>query len=48
MMNFLGSISSLRKRSGIEKLFAEMYAENSVVHMMSGKIKFPKHCEQTY
>lgn len=47
MMNFLGSISSLRERSGIEKLFAEMYAENTVVHMMSGKIKFPKHCEHT-
>ena len=37
MLGFLGSISNLMKGSGIEKLFAETYAENFVVHMMSRK-----------
>ena len=37
MLGFLGSISNLIKGSGIEELFAETYAENLVVHMMSRK-----------
>ena len=37
MMSFLGSIGNLMKGSGIEELFAETHAENSVVRMMSGK-----------
>ena len=37
MMSFLGSIGNLMKGSGIEELFGEVYAGNSVIHMMSGK-----------
>ena len=37
MMSFLGSMDNLMKGSGIEELFAETHAANSVVHMMSGK-----------
>ena len=37
MMSFLGSIGSLMKGSGIEDLFIEVYAENTVSHIMSGK-----------
>ena len=37
MMSFLGSIGMIMSGSGIEELFAEVYAENSVPHMMSGK-----------
>ena len=35
-MDFLGSIGTLMKATGLEDL-SEVYAENSVVHMMSGK-----------
>jgi len=37
MMSFLGAVGKLMKRSGLEELFAEVYAENSVEHMVSGK-----------
>ena len=36
-MSFLGSIGKLMAGSGIEELLAEVYAENSVEHMLSGK-----------
>ena len=34
-MSFLGSVGNMMKVSGLEKLFAEVYAEHSVIHMMS-------------
>ena len=37
LMSFLASIGTLMKGSGLEDLFAEVYAENSVTHMISGK-----------
>ena len=37
MMSFLGSIQNLMKGSGIENLLIEVYAENTVNHIMSGK-----------
>lgn len=37
LMSFLGSIGNLMKGSGLEELFEEVYAVNSVPHMMSGK-----------
>ena len=37
LMSFLGSIGTLMKGCGIEDLFAEVYAENSISHIMSGK-----------
>ena len=37
LMSFLGSIGMLMKGSGIENLFAEVYAENNIPHIMSGK-----------
>ena len=37
LMSFLGSVGMLMKGSGIEDLFAEVYAENSIPHIMSGK-----------
>ena len=37
LMSFLESVGMLMKGSGIEDLFAEVYAENSVPHIMSGK-----------
>ena len=37
MTSFLGSIGTMMSGSGIEQLFSEVYAENSVVHMMPGK-----------
>ena len=37
LMSFLGSVAMLMKGSGIEDLFAEVYAENSIPHIMSGK-----------
>ena len=37
VMSFLGSIGKMMKGSGIEELFAEVYAENSVEHIISGK-----------
>ena len=37
LMSFLGSIGTLMKGPGLEDLFAEVYAENSVTHMISGK-----------
>ena len=36
-MSFLGSTGTLMKGSGHEDLFAEVYAENSVTHIISGK-----------
>ena len=36
-MSFLGSLRTLMKGSGLEDLFAEMYGENSITHMISGK-----------
>ena len=37
VMSFLGSIGYLMDGSGIGELFEEIYAENSVIHMLSGK-----------
>ena len=37
LMSFLGSIGNMMKGSGLEELFAEVYVENSVVHMLSAK-----------
>ena len=37
LMSFLGSIGNLMKGSGIEEAFEQVYAPNSVVHMMTGK-----------
>ena len=37
MMSFLGSMRTLMKGSGLESLFAEVYAENTVGHIISGK-----------
>ena len=37
MMSFLGSIGNLMKGSSIEDLLIEVYAENTVSHIMSGK-----------
>ena len=37
VMEFLGSIETLMKGSGLEDLFAKMNAENSGTHMISGK-----------
>ena len=37
LMGFLGSIGTLMKATGLEDLLSEVYAENSVVHMISGK-----------
>jgi hypothetical protein len=37
MMSFFGSIGKVMKGSGIEELFAIVYAELSVEHMMTGK-----------
>ena len=37
LMSFLGSIGVLMKGSGVEDLFTEVYAENSVSHIISGK-----------
>ena len=37
LMSFLGSLGHIMKGSGLEELFAEVYAEHTVVHMISGK-----------
>ena len=37
MMSFMGSIGVLMKRSGLEGLFAEVYSENTVGHIFTGK-----------
>ena len=37
MMSFLESIGNLMKGSGIEEFFIEVYAENPLGHIMSGK-----------
>ena len=37
LMSFLGSIGAVMKGSGIEDLLAEIYALNSIPHIMSGK-----------
>ena len=36
-MSFLGAIGKLMKGSGLEEFISEVYAENSVIHVMSGK-----------
>ena len=36
-MSFLGSVGNMMKGSGLEELFAEVYVEHNVIHMMSGK-----------
>ena len=36
-MSYLGAIGKVMKGSGIEELFNEVYAENTVQHMISGK-----------
>ena len=37
MMSFLGCIGHLMMQSGIQKLLSTIYADNAVVHMMTGK-----------
>ena len=37
LMSFLGSIGEVIKGSGIEDLLSEVYAENSIPHILSGK-----------
>ena len=37
LMSFLGSVGNMMTGSGLEELFAEIYAEHSVIHIMSGK-----------
>ena len=37
MMSFLRSIGVLMKGSGLEGLFAEVYSENTVGHIFTGK-----------
>ena len=37
MMSFLRSIGVLMKGSGLEGLFAEVYSENTVGHILTGK-----------
>ena len=37
LTSFLGRVGNMMKGSGLEDLFAEAYAEQSVIHMMSGK-----------
>ena len=36
-MRFLGSIGTLIKGTSLDDLISGVYAENSVIHMMSGK-----------
>ena len=36
-MSFLGSVVAIVKGSGLEDLLSVVYAENSVMHMLSGK-----------
>ena len=36
-MRFLGSIGAIMKGSGLEDLLAQVYAENSITHMISRK-----------
>ena len=37
LMSFLGSIGKLMAGSGLDEVFSEVYAEQTVTHMMSGK-----------
>ena len=37
LMSFLGSVGNMMKGSGLERLFTDIYAEHSAIHMMSGK-----------
>ena len=37
MMNFLGSIISMMKGSGLEKVLDTVYGHNTVTHMITGK-----------
>ena len=36
-MSFLGSIGAIMKGSGLEDLLAQVYADNCITHMISGK-----------
>ena len=36
-MNFMGSIGSMIKGSGLEEVFGTVYAQNVVTHTISGK-----------
>ena len=36
-MSFLGSVGAIMKGSGLEDLLSAVYAENSVMHLLSGK-----------
>ena len=36
-MSFLDSVSAIMKGSGLENLLSVVYAENSVMHILSGK-----------
>ena len=37
MMSFLGSVGNLMKESGLQEMFAEVYAGHTMIHMISGK-----------
>ena len=37
LMNYLGSVGKIMKDSGLEELFEEVYAPNSIPHIISGK-----------
>ena len=39
-MSFLGSIGAVMKGSGIEESIEQIYAENTVQHIISGKAVF--------
>ena len=36
-MSFIGSNDYVMRGSGLEKVITKVYAENSVLHMLSGK-----------
>ena len=37
VMSYLGAVGKVMKGSGIEELFNQVYAENTVQHIISGK-----------
>ena len=37
MMNFLGSIGSMMRGSGLEEALETVYGHNAVTHMITGK-----------
>ena len=37
LVSFIGRVGNLMNGSGIEESFSEVYAENSVIHMVPGK-----------